>query len=229
MTVRQPQRSTLRELFSRVETLNGHLKYLPTLKNSPMAVATTNKGSVPFGYANLALILLVAVTITWQNQYNLTHATMPDSLRQLPTDLDNIYRVMMERESERQRSKEKAVVAAPGKGKPKRVSSGGGSSNRVPKKARTKKFCQMCKNHGGAYQTHNTSECHRYDKDCKPLSATGGMPFDKYKPNKKHGGEKRLVYMTAMLEAIQKGQKKATKGKKRKKRSYDSSSDSDSK
>ncbi len=34
--------------------------------------------------------------------------------------------------------------------------------------------------------------------------------------------------MTAMLEAIQKGQKKAAKGKKRKKRSYDSSSDSDS-
>ena len=34
--------------------------------------------------------------------------------------------------------------------------------------------------------------------------------------------------MTSMLEAIQKGQKKAAKSKKRKKRAYDSSSDSDS-
>jgi hypothetical protein len=41
---------------------------------------------------------------------------------------------MMEHESERQRSKEKAVVAAPGKGKPKRGSSGGGLSIRVPRR-----------------------------------------------------------------------------------------------
>ncbi len=34
--------------------------------------------------------------------------------------------------------------------------------------------------------------------------------------------------MTAMLEAIQKGQKKAANGKKHKKRNYDSSSNSDS-
>jgi hypothetical protein len=34
--------------------------------------------------------------------------------------------------------------------------------------------------------------------------------------------------MTPMLEAIQKGQKKAAKSKKRKKCAYDSSSDSDS-
>ena len=228
MTVCKPQRATVREFFSHVETLNGHLKYLPMLKNSPMAVATTNKGNVPFGYTDLALILLAAVPITWQNQYNLTHATVPDSPRQLLADLENIERVMMERKNERQRLKEKAVVAAPGKGKPKRGSSGGGSSIRVPKKARTEKFFQLCKTHGGAHQTHNMSKCWQYDKDGKPLSATRGKLFDKHKPYKKHGGEKELAYMTAMLEAIQKGQKKAAKGKKHKKRSYDSSSDSDS-
>ncbi len=45
---------------------------------------------------------------------------------------------------------------------------------------------------------------------------------------KKNGGEKGLAYMTSMLEAIQKGQKKAEKRKKRKRRASDSSSDSDS-
>ncbi len=52
----------------------------------------------------------------------------------------------------------------------------------------------------------------------------------KHKPFKK-GGEKGLAYMTSMLEAIVKGQKKAAKkGKMRKKRDrdYSSSSDSDS-
>jgi hypothetical protein len=112
-----------------VETLNGHLKYLQTLKNSPMSVATTKKGNVPFGYADLALILLAAVTITWQNQYNLTHATVPDSSCQLLEDLENIKRVMMESKSERQRSKEsKANAARSEKGKPKRGASGRGLS-----------------------------------------------------------------------------------------------------
>ncbi len=73
-------------------------------------------------------------------------------------------------------------------------------------------------------QTHNTSECCRYDKDGMPLGATGG----KHMLYKKHGGEKGLAYMTAMLEAIQKGQKKAAKSKTHKKHSYNSSSDSDS-
>ena len=189
MTVRKPQRATVHEFFSRVETLNSHLKYLPTLKNSPMAGATTKKGNV------LALILLAAVPITWQNQYNLMHATVLDSPCQLLADLENIECVMMERKNERQRSKEKAVVAAPGKRKPKRGSSGGGLSIRVPKKARTEKFCQLCKTHGGAHQTHNTSKCCHYDKDGKPLGATRGKPFDKHKPYNKHGGEKGLACM----------------------------------
>ncbi len=44
----------------------------------------------------------------------------------------------------------------------------------------------------------------------------------------KNGEEKGLAYMTSMLKAIQKGQIKAAKSKKRKKGSYYSNSDSDS-
>ena len=55
-----------------------------------------------------------------------------------------------------------------------------------------------------------------------------GKSFGAKKPHKQFGGKKGLAYMTAMLEAIQKGQKKAAKSKKRKKRAYDSGSDSDS-
>jgi hypothetical protein len=68
-----------------------------------MALPTTKKGNVPFGYAKLALILLVAVPIHWQNQYNLTHSTVPESPRTLLKDLENITRVMLERDSKRQK------------------------------------------------------------------------------------------------------------------------------
>ena len=61
-----------------MEVLNGYLK-------SPKAVATTKKGNVPFGEADLAsiFILLAAVPVTWQNQYSLKHFTVPESPRTL--------------------------------------------------------------------------------------------------------------------------------------------------
>jgi hypothetical protein len=61
-----------------------------------------------------------------------------------------------------------------------------------------------------------------------PLRQFGAKPSNKHKPCKKNGGKKGLAYMTAMLEAIQKGQKKAAKGKKCKKHANISDSDSDS-
>ncbi len=119
-------------------------------------------------------------------------------------------------------------MARPEKGKPNKGTFTGGLSIRVPKKVKAEKFFQKCKTYCGAHQTHNTTECRRWDKDGKPLKQFGSKPSEKHKPYKKNGGEKGLAYMTSMLEAIQKGQKKAAKSKKRKNRVYDSSSDSNS-
>ena len=227
--IRKPTRASVRQFISRVQQLSGYIEYLPTLKDSPRAVATTKRGNVPFEAADLASIILAALPLSWQNQYNMTHSTVPESPRVLMPELENIERVMMERyNGDKQKSKDRAVAASPNKGKPNKGSSNGGSSKSAPKKARTEKFCQRCKTHGGSYQTHNTNECRRYDKDGKPTGQFGSKPSEKHKPFKK-GGEKGLAYMTSMLEAIAKGQKKAAKkGRKRKKRDYSSSSDSDS-
>ena len=172
--------------------------------------------------------MLAALPLTWQNQYNLTHSTVPESPRALLADVENIKRVMLERYGEKQRSKDKAATARSEKGKPNKGASKAGSSIRVPRKARVEKFCQKCKTYGGAHQTHNTTKCRCWDKDGKPLGQYGSKPSKKHEPYKKHGGDTGLAYMTSMLEAIQKGQKKSAKSKKRKKRSYSSSSDSDS-
>ena len=225
--IRKPQRASVRQFIQRMQQLSGYLEFLPTLKNSSRAVATTKKGNVPFEAADLASVILAALPLSWQNQYNLTHSTVPESPRVLTPELENIERVMKERDGEKNKSKDKADVASPTKGKSNKGSSKGGSFKTAPKKAKTEKFCQRCKTHGGSYNTHNTSECRRYDKDGKPTGQFGSKSSEKHKPFKK-GGEKGLAYMTSMLEAIAKGQKKAAQGRKRKKRTYDSSSDSDS-
>ncbi len=41
---------------------------------------------------------------------------------------------------------------------------------RVPKKVCFEKHCNLCKKHGGAYTTHNTCECRRFEKDGKETS-----------------------------------------------------------
>jgi hypothetical protein len=137
-------------------------------------------------------------------------------------DLENIKRIMLEKYNEKLKAKVKATTAhADGKGEPKKSTSGGGPSDWVSKKAHTEKFCQ-------SHKIHHTSNCHHYDKESKPLGTSIGKPSDGKKPYKKFGGNKSIAYMTVMLEAIQKGQKRAGKSKKCKKHVYKSSSDSDS-
>jgi len=211
--------------------LNDYIAHLPSIYYSSKAVASTVKGNVIFGDGELASIILASTPQTWQNQYNLMHSTVPELPRALLPDLENIERVMNERYTEKQKAKGKSKEAKPdGRGNPNpKKRSSGGLSERVPKKVRSEKFCQRCKTHGGPHLTHNTSDCHKYDKDGKPLGATPGMPSHSAKSHKKFGGDKQMAFMTAMFESFQKGLKKQKKRSKKCKKCYDSSSsDSDS-
>ncbi len=69
------------------------------LKNSPKAVATIKKGNIPFKEADLASIMLAALPLTWQNQYNLMHSTVSESPCALLADLENIKHVILEQYS----------------------------------------------------------------------------------------------------------------------------------
>jgi hypothetical protein len=110
--IRKPQRASVHQFIQRMQQLSGYLEFLPTLKNSSRAVATTKKGSVPFEAADLASVILAALPLSRQNQYNLTHSTVPKSPCVLTPELENIERVMKERDDgEKHKSKEKAAVA----------------------------------------------------------------------------------------------------------------------
>jgi hypothetical protein len=159
--------------------LNDYLAYLPTVKDSSMAVEDTKKGNVPFEEADIAGIVLKAVPTSWVNQYNLTHSTLPKSPRLLLPDLENIERMMNKKRMKLAKTRGKDGAASAGaKSSPKKRASTG-SSERVPKKACSTKFCQHCKNNGGPHTSHNTKECCKYNKDGKAVAASGKKPYKK--------------------------------------------------
>ncbi len=93
---------------------------------------------------------------------------------------------------------------------------------RVPKKVRFAKHCDLCKKHGGAHTTHNTGECHKYEKD--------GTEKSSFRAAKKGGkrsypANQNFAQLTEKIEKLEKALKKS--GKKVKKRRYEDS-DSDS-
>ena len=111
---------------------------------------------------------------------------------------------MSERYAEKQKAKGWSKVAKPeGGGNPSPTKrSSGGSSDRVPKRVRTEKFCQRCKTLISPHQTRNTNGCRKYDKDGKPLGKSVGKPSDSAKPYKKFGGDKQMAFITAMFESF---------------------------
>ncbi len=200
--VRKPQRVTVRAFMIRMGLINNYLAYLPTVKDSSMAIEDTKKGNVPFDESDLAGIVLKAVPTSWVNQYNLTHSRSP---RLLLPDLENIKRLMNKKcaESAKAKGKDGTALAGAKSSPKKRVSTG--SSKRVPKKASSAKFCQHCKNNDGPYRSHNTKECCNYDKDGKAVAAAGKKLYEK-KPYKKDegGNDKQLAFLTDAIKSLMK-------------------------
>jgi hypothetical protein len=158
--------------------LNDYVKHLPTLKDSSKAVPMMKKGNIPFGEADLAAIVLLSVPMSWQNQYNLNHSTVPESIRTLLPYLENIEQVMVEKKGANLMAKGKGSTApSEPKGNPKCKASGG-TTGRVPKKGRSEKFCQRCKAHGEPFTMHKTLDCRCYDSNGKPFKAAADKPSE---------------------------------------------------
>ena len=65
--VKKPQCVTVRASMTHMGLFKDYLAYLPTVKDSPMAVEDTKRGNTPFGKADLAGIMLKAVPTSWVN------------------------------------------------------------------------------------------------------------------------------------------------------------------
>ncbi len=212
--------------------LNNYLSFFPTVFNSPMTIEGTKKGNMLFDEAYLAGTILNSVPVSWMNQYNMMHLTLPDGTRTLLQDLESIKRIMEERHEAGLKAKAKeASASAIAKGTSKKRSASGNPGEQVPKKGKPNKFCQHCKAKGEPHLTHNTKECHRYNGMGDPMAAAACKSGDAKQPDKK-GGDKQMGYLMATVESTMKKRlKKAMKSKNRRcDCAYDlpSSNDSDS-
>ncbi len=130
--------------ISHMEALNKYLGILPTIKNSPLAVASTEMSNVPFTKATHASIILSHLQFARRNQYNLTHSTVPKSPRAMLMDLENIEKLFVEKYNKKARANKAKAAAASKTAErvPKKRVHGGGSNKGAPQKSRSAKYCK---------------------------------------------------------------------------------------
>jgi hypothetical protein len=195
---------------------------MPCFYYSPNANASTKSENVPFMEAELGSHVLRMCPIQWQDQYNMNKNGMtPMDMCLLLTLLEAIKHICTyeKGKSESYKKSEKSS----NKGKKGKKCLGTNSTARIPKKVHFEKNCDLCKKHGGAYTTHNTHDCCRFDKDGKEKSNFCAA---------KKGGQKgnpvnqNFLQLTKKIKKLEKVLKKS--GKKGQKRCYEDS-DSDSK
>ncbi len=98
------------------------------------------------------------------------------------------------------KAKELSAASAAAKGSSKKHSGSPGEL-RVPKKARTSKYCHHCKAKGGPHLTHNTKECRKYGRNGNPVSLFKTKPVNAKEPAKK-GGNQQMAYLSAFVESL---------------------------
>jgi hypothetical protein len=209
-SIKKPVKSTVRQYVCRMETLNKYLGMLPTIKKSPMAVASTELGNVPFTKATHASIILSHLPVAWRNQYDLTHKTVPESPRAMLLDLENIKKMQVETYNEKAKaSKAKAASVTAELRVPKKRANGGGADKGASKKGRTAKYCKWCKAVNGSFTTHDTAECRRFEKDGSQKDRLVKIFDSVKKPWKKTGGKEssQMAYLTERLLKLEKASK----------------------
>jgi hypothetical protein len=122
----------------------------------------------------------------WQAQYDLTENTTPISTRSLLLVLKNIEN---NAELDTKLPSVTKMKGADGKCTMEWMDS------RIPKKPEkvgwTNKHCVLCKKHSRPHKSHNTCNCHHFNKDGTPIKKNGGTG----KPDSKEKGSKGVNFV----------------------------------
>ena len=213
--------------------MNRDLALMPCLAINTQTSIEVLPTNVPFNGAEMCGILIRSIPQDWQSQYRVVNGQKNQAkIHALVLDLEAVEKVMDQKRKEKDASRKKDSTAkSPGKnekGSGKRRSNGSSDSSRIPKKQRTEKFCNRCKDHGGAHTTHNTSDCNRYKADGTPNKEYGTKSgFSKKgkdgKDKSYQGGrdKQQISHLTSALDDVKKELKKLkrSQGKKRKRHS----------
>ncbi len=219
--LKKPQRVNVRQFVWKVEQLNAYIVQMPCFYYSPHANASTKPENVLFMEAELGAHVLRMCPLPWQDQYNINKKGMTSmDMRSLLTLLEAIERVCTHKECKPDHKKSEKSSFKSKKGKKHPCTS---PMVRVPKKVRFEKHCNLCKKHGGAHTTHNTSECRKYKKEGTEKSSFCAA---KKGGKRSYPTNQNFAQLTKKIKKLGKALKKS--GKKGKKRHYeDSNSDSE--
>ncbi len=122
----------------------------------------------------------------------------------LLTLLEAFERVCTDKKAKPESSKKASNKGKKGKKRPGTKSTAG-----VSKKVCFEKHCNLCKKHGGAYTTHNTCDCCRFEKDRKEKSNFRAAKKGGKKANPVNQNFAQLTKKIAKLEkALKKSGKK---------------------
>jgi hypothetical protein len=212
--LKKPQRINVRQFVRCVEQLNAYIAQVLCFYYSPNANASTKPKNIPFTEAELGAHVLRMCPLQWQDQYNMNEKGMtPMDMRLLLTLLEAIERLCTYE-----------------KGKSDSFEKSDKSSNKGKKGKKRpgtdicfEKHCDLCKKHGGTHTTHNTCDCHRFEKDGKEKSSFHDAKKGRYKSNPVN---QNFAQLTGKIEKLEKAMKKS--GKKGQKFRYEDS-DSNSK
>ena len=146
-------------------------------------------------------IILQAVPKAWHKQYFLTFNPILKNKDKLLKFLEKIEKALGCKKPEK----------GPNKGRKASKWTSMQTPGCIPKKQKCKKFCQLCKAHGGAHTTHNMLECHKYGKDGGKKGSTSK------KENPKEKGKEHANYaeLTKKLKKLKKKLSHAQIGKKK--------------
>jgi hypothetical protein len=220
--LKNSQRINVRQFVRHVEQLNAYIAQMPCFYHSPNANASTKPENIPFTEAELGAHVLHMCPLPWQDQYNMNKKGMTlMDMHSLLTLLEAIKHVCTYEKGKLDTFKK--FVKSSNKGKKGKKCPGTNSTVWVPKKVRFEKHCDLCKKHGGAHTTHNTSDCCRFEKDGKEKSSFRTARKNGYNRNPIN---QNFAQLTNKIEKPEKALKKS--GKKGKKRRYkDSNSNSE--
>jgi hypothetical protein len=166
---------------------------------------------------------------TWQDQYDLMQDSLPQSVRKLLGILENVEEVVANSDAKEKAVRESSEKATGKRDKGKRKGTGS-HEVRVPQKVRVEKSCALCQKHGDAHTTHNTGECHKYERDGTLKKSFSGKAAV---GQKRHGnGRKESANSFAQImdcfSKLEKTVKKAQKSSRKKKCHHEDSGSSDS-
>ena len=168
---------------------------------------------------------------SWQDQYNLTQDSLPQSIRKLSGILENVKKVVANSNA-KERVKEESTEKAPGKLEKVKRKGTSSTDYRIPKKVRSEKSCALCQKHGGVHTTHNTGECRKYEKDGTLKKSFNGKAAvgAKYNGKGKKDHANSFAQIMERFSKLEKAVKKTQKSSRKKKRrqEYSDSSDSNS-